>query len=317
MDPVFKAPPKSAFAASLGTPTSPDESRTSQPSVQLPQFKKPKPPSPAGTTATGSGEGVKGAAPRTSRAAKKTQRKAFSANSNALNAKALGDLAAESSHRLGVPELHSKVPISSGISCSPAGQSSSSSRLSSPPTSIENLPPSAPALSQAEIEEFFPDSELAPCVSADSSSEPVCPLCKSPVGRLFLEGYIGTRRLTIREQAAFCKSHRLHSAQEEWDAKGYPSIAWERFNDRLNNHHPLIEELIRGKRASYYRNVFEDLLKKEQNGKRKTLQQTLMEGGGIEDFAPGYYGSRGARMMYVSPHLSISLVMQRSLCYDD
>ena len=59
-----------------------------------------------------------------------------------------------------------------------------------------------------------------------------------------------------------------------------------------------INEIFKGERFSYYRNAYDDFLKRE---KHKTLKQSLLQGGGIEDFSPGYYGSRGARIMFVSP----------------
>ena len=118
-----------------------------------------------------------------------------------------------------------------------------------------------------------------------------------PVDSLSLDGYTGTRRMTIREQTKFCKAHKVKTAEEEWEKKGYPKIEWDFLSMRLKFKHDEIDELLKGNTFSYYRNVYEDFLKRE---KHRTLQQSLMQGGGIEDFSPGYYGSRGARMMYVS-----------------
>ena len=62
-------------------------------------------------------------------------------------------------------------------------------------------------------------------------------------------------------------------------------------------HSEAIEGMLRNEEFSFYRNAYEDYLKRE---KHQTLQQSLVRGGGIEDFSPGYYGSRGARIMYAA-----------------
>lgn len=103
--------------------------------------------------------------------------------------------------------------------------------------------------------------------------------------------------MTMREQAKFCRAHKRRTAEEEWQAKGYPIIDWPFLHMQVKIHSEAIDEILKGERFSFYRNAYEDYLKRE---KHRTLQQSLLQGGGIEDFSPGYYGSRGAKIMYVS-----------------
>lgn len=103
--------------------------------------------------------------------------------------------------------------------------------------------------------------------------------------------------MTIRQQAQFCKAHKRRSAEEEWQAKGYPTIDWPFLHMQVKIHREAVDEILTNERHSVYRNAYEDYLKRE---KHRTLRQSLVRGGGIEDFSPGYYGSRGARIMYAN-----------------
>lgn len=121
-----------------------------------------------------------------------------------------------------------------------------------------------------------------------------CPICKKAVERGFLEEFENAARLNIRQQLRFCKAHRARTAASEWEAKGYPKIDWQHFDKRLARFHGDLDEILRGKKPSFYRNAFEDHLKSGQN---RTLHQTMMSGSSMEGLVPGYYGSRGAKLM--------------------
>ena len=128
----------------------------------------------------------------------------------------------------------------------------------------------------------------------DSPSKARCPLCKGLVEKLFLEGIAGGKRMTVRQQAEFCKAHKIKSAHDEWRDRGFPTIDWSTFDRRLKTYHHRIEDLLRGDKASFYRNAFEDTVR---SGKNRTLRQVMMQGETMEGLSPGYYGSRGAKMM--------------------
>lgn len=137
-------------------------------------------------------------------------------------------------------------------------------------------------------------------VSSELSSPPQspksarCPLCNAIVDRSFLDEFADGRRLRIRQQARFCKAHKVRSASTEWKERGYPDINWPRLDQRVTKYHPVIDDILKAKKLSFYRNVFADSIK---NGKNRTLHQTLMQGESIEGLSPGYYGSRGARIL--------------------
>ena len=139
--------------------------------------------------------------------------------------------------------------------------------------------------------------DLRPTVSSRSSdvqSDAKCPLCGTVVEKLWYEEITGGKRLTVRQQAAFCRDHKVKSAHEQWRRRGFPDINWSHFDQRLESYHPQIEEMLRGDKPSFYRNVFEDTVRA---GKTRTLKQAMLQGADVEDMTPGYYGSRGAKMV--------------------
>ena len=103
--------------------------------------------------------------------------------------------------------------------------------------------------------------------------------------------------MSLRQQAQFCKAHKEQTAKSDWKERGYPNIDWEHLDRRLKNFHDAIDDTLSKRKQSFYRNAFEDSLK---SGKNKTVQESLIRGDEIEGESPGYYGGRGAKLMYGS-----------------
>ena len=121
-----------------------------------------------------------------------------------------------------------------------------------------------------------------------------CPLCKESVEKSIFEETTGGNRMNIRQQAEFCKAHKIRSARGRWKERGYPDIDWRTFETKLKSLHPRLEKLLQGNTQSYYRNALEDTIR---SGKNRTLKQALLQGEATECLSPGYYGSRGAKIM--------------------
>ncbi len=163
---------------------------------------------------------------------------------------------------------------------------SSNSPLSSPPPETPDISPT-----QKNIE-YVNNASLA--LTKDLSRR--CPLCKEIVDQVFYDGYFnGNERRTIRQQAQFCADHKRHAAETTWEDQCFPKIDWQQLDDRLKNYHDAIDDIMQGRKFSFYRNAFEDLVK---DRKDRRLRKNLMDGEESEGLTPGYYGSRGARIMY-------------------
>ncbi|KAL8964235.1 MAG: hypothetical protein Q9183_004596 [Haloplaca sp. 2 TL-2023] len=128
-----------------------------------------------------------------------------------------------------------------------------------------------------------------------SSPKVKCPLCGFSVSRFFLEERSTSGNLSTRQQAVFCKAHKIRSAEQTWRSNGYPEIDWQQFTGRLPQYEDAMAGILNGTRRSFYRNVFEEQIK---SGNNRTLQQSLMSGSGWEGLNVGYYGTKGARILY-------------------
>ncbi|KAF7597116.1 hypothetical protein BBP40_010590 [Aspergillus hancockii] len=125
------------------------------------------------------------------------------------------------------------------------------------------------------------------------TKESLCPWCKEPVDPELLMRFQSQPKQRIREQQRFCGSHKKTKAQEEWLDKGYPTIDWDMFEDRILGHFDDLENILVPDSQSYYRNILDSTLK---SGKAKNFRLTL-EGDGLETISCGYYGTRGAGKM--------------------
>lgn len=125
-----------------------------------------------------------------------------------------------------------------------------------------------------------------------------CPICKESIDQVFWERYPNVDRRRIREQAQFCKAHKKHTAEVSWEEQCFPKIDWQLLDERLKDYHNAVDDILQGRRISFYRNAFEDLVKSRNE---RTLRKDLMNGNEIEELVPGYYGSRGAKIMYGDP----------------
>ena len=125
-----------------------------------------------------------------------------------------------------------------------------------------------------------------------------CPVCDEMVERSFLDEFSNyAPRMNVRKQALFCHAHRRQSATEEYKAAGYPDIDWSKFPKRLKRHLGSVRDVLERKRGSWYRERLEERIK---GGRLRTLHQTATSTNdetSLQKFVPGYFGTKGARLM--------------------
>ncbi|KAL8994394.1 MAG: hypothetical protein Q9169_005629 [Polycauliona sp. 2 TL-2023] len=149
---------------------------------------------------------------------------------------------------------------------------------------------SAPGVEELDALDFHEEpSKTRP----PSSPKSKCPLCKKTVSRLFLEEFSCSGNLNVRQQAKFCRAHKIRSAKDVWREKGYPSIAWNEFQARLPKYGDDLVGVLNDTQMSFYRNVLDDQIK---SGKR-TPKQLMMGGDDREGSKMGYYGTKGQRIL--------------------
>ncbi|KAI9779988.1 MAG: hypothetical protein M1835_004593 [Candelina submexicana] len=182
--------------------------------------------------------------------------------------------------------LDDQVPTSSTTSFS-APSAPDDMAFHSDDSSLSS-PPASPVLDSSQVREVItiPDSSQESAILR-------CPLCKEAVDEDFLDQVQYGRRMGVQKQAKFCRTHKQRSARKEWKARRYPAIEWGRLNARLNTHHHSLEDILDGRKASFYKNKLKDSIK---TGTNRTMAQS-MGSAGFHSLTPGYYGSQGARIM--------------------
>lgn len=192
--------------------------------------------------------------------------------------------------------LQIKPPLSSNTTSSMPSVSVDNTNGSSP---LSSAPSEMEPIDNDPIQKNLEYIRNAAHLFSDGDTVIRCPFCKEEVDKLFLEEWAGGRRLTIRQQAEFCKAYKKHKAETEWRTQGFPIIEWQSLDGRLNKYHAVIDEILQRGRLSFYRNVFEDTM---SNGKDRGMRKAFMDGDSFGETNPGYYGSRGARIMYDPSH---------------
>ena len=226
-------------------------------------------------------------------ASRTTRSSAPARNSKGLTSPDLQDKANFVVDKLGVLDLQLRIhPSSIDTPSEPSTSVNAITTSSSPLTSVPedfDVPYANDEIDGIALSE---DIILPP-----TPKPSICPFCKEPVDKDFLEERINVKeRASIRQQAQFCKTHQKRAAEEEWKKLQYPTIHWPNLGNRLSQFHAPLDNILQQRRPSFYRNAFEDVV---QSRKKKTLRQDVLTASRIEELSPGYYGSRGARVMCV------------------
>lgn len=121
----------------------------------------------------------------------------------------------------------------------------------------------------------------------------LCPMCKAEVDPEALMKFKAQTKRFYRDQAAFCDSHQVATAENERKNKGYPIVDWDTFDERVKSHFDDLEKLLVPGSSSYYRDILDSELK---TGKAKNFRLTLATGA-LENISCGYYGTQGSGKM--------------------
>jgi hypothetical protein len=206
-------------------------------------------------------------------------------NSHCITEDVLNGMARSKELRKILDESH---PIlSNGSSSKPsepteAYSSSSSSPLSSPPDSPIFISSQEAQGGFTGKRDIFGDGLTARC-----------PMCREVVDADFLSSFGDGRAMNVRKQTRFCRAHKQKSAKVEWAARGYPDIKWDDLQPRIEKYYSELEDVLAGRSSSYFK---ENLEANFRSGKNRTLAQSIMSSD-FQALTPGYYGSRGARIM--------------------
>lgn len=160
----------------------------------------------------------------------------------------------------------------------------------------DDSPLSSPSLSLCEemsqLDEFGAKEPRQP----SPPPKALCPLCHEEVEWALLERFKAQPKQRIREQVQFCERHQLRSALLLWIERGYPTIDWKNFEERIQSYFPRLEKFLVPGAFSYYRNMLDASF---TPGQAKNYRLRAEDGKGLENMTCGYYGPLGATKMYM------------------
>ncbi|KAI0416070.1 RTC4-like domain-containing protein [Xylaria grammica] len=141
----------------------------------------------------------------------------------------------------------------------------------------------------------------------ESPTTPRCPMCYQEVDRELLEKYSAHGKMSVKQQTAFCRSHKRQSAAKAGTEKGYPKINWDSLNSRFSSHRDFLQKILEGTQVSHYRQILKERV---DSGKNRTLLTNY------NNLTPGYYGPRGLQVMTQFIMRTLSDVIRRRAVED-
>ncbi|KAF2627755.1 hypothetical protein BU25DRAFT_392042 [Macroventuria anomochaeta] len=189
-------------------------------------------------------------------------------------------------------------------------------------TQDSSLPPSsAPQEDMDNIDSYVRE------LPAEAEEGTACPICNEPVDQDYYWDFWKDRNKTVKNQAAFCHTHRKSTAQKEYLAEGYPAkdgvpaLNWSRIPERIKKHRMVLHAILAGEKPSIYRTRYEPLALTGKAAavpsKRTDLspsKQAELASYALDDNTvyPGYYGPRGRRLITESVMSLLNTEIKRS-----
>jgi len=170
-----------------------------------------------------------------------------------------------------------------------------------------SLPPSSAP--QEDIDNIDDSIRELPLEAEEGTA---CLICNEPVSQDSYWTFWKGLSKTVKNQAAFCHTHRRATAQTEYLAEGYPSldgapyIDWSALSSRIKTHRMALYNILADESPSPHRTRYAPLaltgkaaaVPKPRTdlspSKQEHLESCALDSHGA---GPGYYGPRGRRLM--------------------
>ncbi|KAI5307016.1 hypothetical protein KEM56_005598 [Ascosphaera pollenicola] len=152
-------------------------------------------------------------------------------------------------------------------------------------------------LDSSDARSDMSDDDTSPVSGKGNGNAVCCPICSCPMYDDLADECQLVLTQPFRRQTAFCQRHTRKRALEEWEERSYPKIDWETFEERIASCFPTLEEIITGKRSSFYRKLMTK--QADEEGDKSTMKKyrLTVESKNLESISTGYYGPRGAKLM--------------------
>jgi hypothetical protein len=125
----------------------------------------------------------------------------------------------------------------------------------------------------------------------------ICTICHEPVSSSDYWTFWTHKPKTVKNQTAFCTSHRRQTAQDEYTREGYPPIDWTTLPHRVKQHRMTLHKVLTNDTPSTYRDRYAPLALTGKAAAVPSRHSAEASSYTLDDHStcPGYYGARGRR----------------------
>ena len=125
----------------------------------------------------------------------------------------------------------------------------------------------------------------------------MCTICHEPVTSSDYWAFWTHKPKTVKNQTAFCTSHRRQTAQDDYTRRGYPPIDWAALPDRINQHRAALHRVLANDTPNTYRERYAPLALTGKAAAVPSRHSAAASSYTLDDHStyPGYYGARGRR----------------------
>jgi hypothetical protein len=192
-------------------------------------------------------------------------------------------------------------------------------QLGLPDTQDSSLPPSSAP--QEELDNVDSYVRLLP-TSTEEEEGTACPLCHEPVDQDTYWSFWSSHKKTVKNQAAFCHTHRAATARAAYESEGYPPIDWTLLPARIKAHRMALYKILTDESPSRFRARYAPLaltgkaaaVPSKQRTDLSPSKRAELDSTALDDAAvyPGYYGARGRRLITENVMSLLSAEIKRS-----
>ena len=151
-------------------------------------------------------------------------------------------------------------------------------------------------------------------VQSAATADGACRLCHDQLPEGYLESWKDRAEngiIRLEMWAKICQAHTREALEERWRQKGYPALDWAALAGRVTRHLAALRKIVMGDLPSRYRDLFA-----QQQRETKGRTAMLLRQEWKLPF-PGYYGPRGADILYVFDPITSTLYESGGWCFLD
>jgi hypothetical protein len=113
----------------------------------------------------------------------------------------------------------------------------------------------------------------------------------------FEDRYNDSKPLSYKKWNWFCDHHKREDARQIWQERGYPEIKWDSLEKRVRAHHDRLLAVLEKRSTSVYRDRLQKRVDSGSTRSAAAAYNPSSSDDGELEIKPGYYGSKGEKLM--------------------